>query len=227
MTLRLFIAGQRAFGADVYRLAKRLGHTVVGVSAPVFATDGKSPDRLRAQADLDRIPVMVAGTLNADTLPRDVDLIVAAHSHDFIGKATRGKTRLGGVGYHPSLLPRHRGRDAVRWTIHMGDPVAGGSVYWLTEGVDCGPIAAQDFVFVTPGETVDELWRGKLFPLGLRLIEATLRDLEAGVIRRQKQDPAYATWEPSWGRAPLTRPDLIQLGVLPEGMRVDLAAARA
>jgi methionyl-tRNA formyltransferase len=109
----------------------------------------------------------------------------------------------------------------------MGDPVAGGSVYWLGEGVDAGPIAAQDFVFVGPGDTADSLWREKLFPLGLRLLESTLRDLDAGVIRRQRQDPAYATWEPSWGRAPLTRPDLLQLGALPEGMRVALDAGRA
>jgi len=76
-------------------------------------------------------------------LPGGVDLILYAHSHDFIGAATRGKTRLGAMGYHPSLLPLHRGRDAVCWTLRMGDKVAGGSVYWLTDVVDGGPIAAQ------------------------------------------------------------------------------------
>lgn len=227
MTLRLFIAGQRAFGADVYRLAKRLGHTVVGVSAPVFATDGKSPDRLRAQADLDRIPVMVAGTLNADTLPRDVDLIVAAHSHDFIGRKTRLKARLGGIGYHPSLLPRHRGRDAVRWTVKMGDPIAGGSVYWLSEKTDGGPIAAQDYCFVAPGETADSLWREKLAPMGLRLVEAVLADLSKGVVRMQPQDETFATWEPAFGAPPLARPDLELIGYMPKGFTLDRKASRA
>ena len=43
----------------------------------------------------------------------------AAHSHDFIGRKTRALSRLGALGYHPSLLPLHRGRDAIRWAVHM------------------------------------------------------------------------------------------------------------
>lgn len=224
--MRIYLAGQKAFGAAVYALIRGLGHDIAGVSAPPYDSAGKGPDRLRAAAERGRTPWLAAGALKESTLPADVDLIVAAHSHDFIGRATRGKARLGAVGYHPSLLPRHRGRDAVRWTIHMGDTIAGGSVYWLGETVDGGDIAARDFVFVAPGETVDSLWREKLFPLGLRLLEATLNDLAAGVIRREPQDPRVATWEPSWSRPPVTRPDLLQLGAAPAGFTIEQKAAR-
>ena len=57
----------------------------------------------------------------------------------------------GGIGYHPSLLPRHRGIAAVEWTILEGDPIAGGSVYHLADGWDAGAIAAQDWCFVAQG----------------------------------------------------------------------------
>lgn len=223
MTLRIFLAGQKTFGAETFRLVHRLGHDVVGVSAPT----GDRPDRLAAAAELERVPVLAAGTLNADKLPPGVDLILCAHSHDFVGRKTRMRVRLGAIGYHPSLLPRHRGRDAVRWTIRMGDAVAGGSVYWLSDRVDAGDIAAQDFVHVAPGETVDSLWRDKLAPLGLRLIETVLGDLDRGVVRRQPQDEAFATWEPAFGAAPLYRPDLTLIGHMPAGFRVERAAARA
>jgi methionyl-tRNA formyltransferase len=109
----------------------------------------------------------------------------------------------------------------------MGDPVAGGSVYWLSNRVDGGDIAAQDFAFVSPDETPDSLWRGKLFPMGLKLFEQVLEDLKAGVIRRQPQDEAYATWEPSWSRAPLHRPELLLLGSAPEGFTYSQRAARS
>ncbi|MEM9685076.1 MAG: formyltransferase family protein, partial [Pseudomonadota bacterium] len=126
--MRIFIAGQKAFGDQVYKLCVTRGHNIAGVSAPAFAGDGEKPDRLRASAEKDDVPWLEAGTLNADTLPDDVDLICAAHSHDFIGRKTREKARLGAIGYHPSLLPLHRGRDAIIWTLHMGEKVTGGTV---------------------------------------------------------------------------------------------------
>lgn len=225
--MRLYIAGKGAFGASVFDLALRLGHEIAGVSAPAENSRRDGPDRLMFAADRKGVPWLEAGRLRAEFMPAGVDLILAAHSHDFIGRATRMKARLGGIGFHPSLLPRHRGRDAIRWTIHMRDAIAGGSVYWLSERVDGGDIAAQDFVFVDPDETVESLWRAKLAPLGVRLFETVLNDLGAGVIRRQKQDEAVATWEPSWERQPLQRPDLLLLGAAPEGMVVEERAGRA
>lgn len=144
----------------------------------------------------------------------EVDLFVAAHSHDFIGRDSRAVTRLGGIGYHPSLLPRHRGRDAVRWTIHMGDPIAGGSVYWLTDHVDGGPIAAQDWCHVRPSDDASSLWKRELFPMGVRLLGEVLRDVDDGLLIEIPQDEELATWEPSWTRPPLYRPELPQIGAM-------------
>ena len=116
-------------------------------------------------------------------------------------------TRLGGLSYHPSLLPIHRGRDAVAWTIRDRDRIAGGTVYWLDERIDAGPIAAQDWCFVRPDDTPSTLWRRELFPLGLRLIDQALGDLLTGRSQRRPQDEDLATWEPA-----LIRPALAARG---------------
>lgn len=210
--LRLYLCGQKQFGRDV--LAALLGtpHTVVGVSAPLLNGDGSNADRLRDLAEQERVPCAVAGSLKAETLPEGVDLIVAAHSHDFIGRRTRARATLGAIGYHPSLLPRHRGRDAVRWTVKMRDPVAGGSVFWLNDTVDGGDLAAQDWCWVRPDDTPERLWRRDLAPMGVRLVLRVLDDLARGRVVRVRQDEELATWEPSWERPPLRRPDLPLLG---------------
>lgn len=211
--MKLYICGQKAFGAAVLKMSLAEGHQIIGVSAPLVSErDQAKPDRLRFAAELAAIPVQPAGMLSAETMPEGVDVILAAHSHDFIGRRTRLKTRLGAIGYHPSLLPRHRGRDAVRWTIKMGDVIAGGSIYWLSDNVDAGPIAAQDWCWVLPGSTADELWRNQLFEMGVELFREVLQDLTAGEIVAIPQDEDLATWEPSWSRAPLRRPDLLMLG---------------
>jgi len=212
--MRIFIAGQRAFGAAVFELCRARGHQIVGVSAPEHRGGGTAAslhDRLRQAAEDAAVPWMPAGTLTAETLPDGVDLIIAAHSHDFIGRRTRLRARLGGVGFHPSLLPLHRGRDAIQWALKMGDRITGGSIYWLSDNVDGGDIAAQDWCFVQPRDDAETLWRRELFPLGLRLFDRVLADLERSVVVAVPQDEALATWEPSWERAPLRRPDLLML----------------
>jgi methionyl-tRNA formyltransferase len=204
--VKVFLCGTRYFGQQVFEAVTGAGHEVIGVSAPIG-------DRLHKAAVSGGVPhVITAGALNADTMPEGADLIVAAHSHDFIGAATLRKTVLGGIGYHPSLLPLHRGRDAIRWAIRMGDRVTGGSVYWLSKNVDGGPIAAQDWCFLPPGADPGELWREVLQPMGLRLILRTLDDLSQGVVVAVPQDERLATWEPSLDQPPIFRPDLPRIG---------------
>lgn len=208
--MRIALAGQRSFGSAALDAVIEAGHDV----AQVFAPPG---DKLDFNAR--RRGLSVAERLNADALADGLDLIVCAHAHVYVSDKARDRTLLGGIGYHPSLLPRHRGRDAVKWTVHMGDPIAGGSVYWLTNKVDGGPIAAADWCHVRPRTTPSDLWRDQLFPMGLRLITQVLADLDDGRLVRVDQDEACATWEPSWSRPPIERPDLIQLPG-PKGDRV-------
>ncbi|HEU0298881.1 MAG TPA: formyltransferase family protein [Longimicrobium sp.] len=210
--MRVLIAGQRSFGADVLALCLRLGHEVVAVAAPAEGSGPGGYDRLRAAAELQRVPWIPPGALRAGAIPEGTDLILAAHSHEYLGRQTRLRARLGALGYHPSLLPLHRGRDAVRWTVHMGERVAGGTVFWLSENVDAGPVAAQDWCFVRREDDARTLWRRELRPMGVRLFERVLRHVAAGRVVAVPQDEALATWEPAWERAPLPRPELLMIG---------------
>ncbi|KAB2896231.1 MAG: methionyl-tRNA formyltransferase, partial [Burkholderiaceae bacterium] len=130
-------------------------------------------------------------------------VILCAHAHVFVSAEARAMARYGALGYHPSLLPRHRGRDAVRWAVHMGDQVTGGTAYWLDDGADTGPIAAQDWCWVRPDDTPEALWRRDLAPMGLRLFEQVLAALDAGLVPSKPQDDAMATWEPAFAPARL------------------------
>jgi methionyl-tRNA formyltransferase len=222
--LRCYLAGQKYFGQEMLKMLSAMGGIdVVGVSAPFSPDDHE--DRLWRLAGQLHIPRRTAGRLGKDDLPGNVDLIVAAHCHDFISPLALSKTKLGAIGYHPSLLPRHRGRDAIYWTIHTGDTVTGGTVYWLNDKVDGGPIAAQSHCLIRPGDTPYDLWIRELQPLGLLLIKKVLMDIQNGVINAVPQNEALSTWEPSFGRAPLFRPDLPMIGPAPEGFKVNVTRA--
>jgi methionyl-tRNA formyltransferase len=202
--VKILLAGQKWFGAAVLA-AMPPTVTVTHVCAPYG-------DRLDAAARATGVPVIESGTLNADTMPEGIDLIVAAHSHDFLGERTRLRARYGAIGYHPSLLPLHRGRDAVAWAVRMGDRVTGGTVYRLNNTVDGGPIIDQRHVFIRHDDDPATLWRRDLAPLGVDMLrDAVIAIRDAGRVKSVDQDEALATWEPSIGRAPIRRPDLILL----------------
>lgn len=206
--MNILLAGQKWFGAETFRALRALpGVTIVAVCAPA---DGQ--DRLARQALLYGVPLVPAGTLNAKTLPDGIDLIVAAHSHDFIGERTRQRARWGGIGYHPSLLPLHRGRDAVRWAVRMRERVTGGTVYRLSNRMDGGHVLAQQHVFIRPDDTPEELWRRDLAPLGVALLARVVAAFASGGYQHgTEQDEELATWEPSIDRPPAYRPDLLML----------------
>lgn len=206
--MKIFLSGQRSFGKAVLLALLQAGHTITGV-AP--APQGKRVDKLAAAALKHGIPIVSDGErLVSDMIPDGTELIVSAHSHWIISQKCIDKCRHGGIGFHPSMLPRHRGQDAVRWTIHMGDAIAGGTVYRLEDKCDGGAILAQRPLFVKPGWDYHDLWRA-IFPVGVRLLLETVDAIEHHRVTETEQDEDCATWEPSWDRPRLHRNELLQL----------------
>jgi methionyl-tRNA formyltransferase len=187
------LVGSRWFGAQAFRLLAEKGHavSVLGLT---------EDDQLTVAARAAGVPLTVLGrprrVVGAD-IPGEVDVIVAAHSHSFIMADARAKARRAAIGFHPSLLPRHRGIAAVEWTMKCRDPIAGGTIYHLTETMDGGAIAAQEWCFVYPDDDAASLWRRALAPMGLRLLMRVIDQIEErGYADAAPQDEKAATAAP-------------------------------
>lgn len=192
--MRVVIFGQKWLAVEVLRQLFLLPRVTVAGVCP--DTGG---DRLAEEARLCGIPVFPP-----EAAP-PCDLGVAAYCQRYLSAVVRARCDLGVLAYHPSLLPRHRGRDAVRWTIAMRDPVAGGTVYWMDDTADTGPIEAQDWCHVLPGEDAAALWRRELAPIGVRLLVQAVSRLARGEKpRAAPQDGRVATWEPAFTRQRLS-----------------------
>lgn len=194
MPLKITLVGSRYFGAAVLDQLVPLDVQILRVVAPAL------DDRLAARAQALGIATHVqhdSRQVAAAEIADGTELIVAAHTHARVMADAVAKARLGGIGYHPSLLPRHRGIAAVEWTVKCGDPIAGGSIYHLAERMDAGAIAAQDWCFVKPGEGARELWERALAPLGIRLLTQVVSQASAtGRLPAQPQDEQFATLAP-------------------------------
>lgn len=206
--MRLVLTGGRSFGIAVLGdILQSQRHGVVGV-----VTDDQKLVSAATEAGLEVVfqPNRDNGYRLSQLLGRHKpDLIVNAHGTAHLSERIRAATRYGAIGYHPSLLPRHRGRSAVEWTVHMRDPIAGGTVYLMDDGYDTGPIIRQDWCFVDPAWTASDLWREQLFPMGRRLLGEVLNRAEwgpehwphtANAVWDQREE--FATYEPPYKKEP-------------------------
>lgn len=206
--MKIFICGQRTFGREVLKALYNAGHEIVGIAPP---PQKQYKDKMVGFAMLKKIPIISdCDKLTSKDIPDGTELIISAHSHWIISDKIIEKCKFGGIGFHPSLLPRHRGQDAVRWTVHMGDSITGGTIYKLDSKCDGGDIILQKMIFVDKNWDYHELWK-ELFPIGIDLILEAVDLIEKGEATETPQDERFATWEPSWDRPRLKRNELIQL----------------
>lgn len=73
-----------------------------------------------------------------------------------------GSTLLGAyegkiVNIHPSLLPDFPGKDAIGDAFRAGVKKTGVTVHYIDEGIDTGPIIAQEEVEVEEGDTLESI----------------------------------------------------------------------
>ena len=102
--------------------------------------------------------------------------------------------------FHPSLLPRHRGRDAIRWALASGACYSGVTWFWADSDYDAGDVCEQGVVEIVPGER-PRCFYERAIDEGLRLLGFALGDLARGIQRRRPQRLAAATFEPRWPSA--------------------------
>ncbi|MBN8294637.1 hypothetical protein JI664_21880 [Rhodobacter sp. NTK016B] len=174
---RIAVLGTRWLGAEI--LTRLHAH---GFDLALLTTSDQ--DRAASAARALKITVTVkpdAIALMASDFPWRPDLILCAHSFRIVPGWAIWWSRLGAIGYHPSILPAHKGRTSVEDTVRSGARMTGGTVYWLTDSVDGGPPVVirkegvsrrlQHRVQILPNETAGQLWRRALAPLGAQMLE--------------------------------------------------------
>jgi methionyl-tRNA formyltransferase len=200
--VRVALFGQAAFGKDCLERLRAEGHEIAGVLAP---PDSGKPDPLAARAEelgLRSLRRRFFRTREGRAIPAAVaehaelraDLNVLAFVTAFIPREIAAAPRHGSICFHPSLLPRYRGGNALAWQIILGERESGVTVFALDEGTDTGPIVVQkDGVAIDPRDSAGTLYFQKLYPLGVEAIAEAVRLIATGRARPRPQDEARAT----------------------------------
>jgi phosphoribosylglycinamide formyltransferase 1 len=99
------------------------------------------------------------------------------------------------LNIHPALLPAFPGKDAQRQAVEHGVKVSGATVHIVDEGLDSGPIVAQEPVRVRSDDTGETLAarilevEHRLYPRAVRaMLEGRCRIVGRRVIVEEQQE---------------------------------------
>lgn len=125
----------------------------------------------------------------------DADVAVAPLLRKFLSQEEIDMPRFGTLIFHPSLLPRHRGNDAINWAFHLGESYTGATWFWCADGVDAGPICEQEVLAIEPDMGPAKFYQKKVIPSCVKMLGWIIDDLEKGYVHARPQDESNATLE--------------------------------
>jgi len=202
MALKIALFGQAPLAVDVLDRLLAAGHEIVGVYAP---PDTGRPDALADRASelgLTLFRRRLFRRKDGSAIPAALEsysqlgaeLNVLASLTAFLPAEITDAPEHKSLCFHPSLLPRFRGGNALQWQIIEGEEEVGVSIFIPDQGADTGPIVHQrGGVPLAPDETTGSLFFKKLYPLGVKALLEAVRQVDSGELKPEAQDDSRAT----------------------------------
>lgn len=181
--MKLLIMGTGPFAVPSFQALLESDHEIAClITRPDKIARGRKkapPNPMREAAEAAGIPVFSPESINSDDGlaildEHDADLYMVCDYGQILSREALGKSKLGGINLHGSLLPRYRGAAPINWALLNGDKVAGITVIHMTPRLDGGPMLCQRSLDVGPNENAIELEKR----LSLSGVDAVLEAIE-------------------------------------------------
>jgi methionyl-tRNA formyltransferase len=100
---------------------------------------------------------------------------------------------IGVVGYHPTALPRNRGRHPIIWALALGLTETASTFFLLDRGADSGPILDQETVSIGPDDDAGRLY-ARLVHVAIQQVDVLTASLASGEYRAVPQNHQLANY---------------------------------
>jgi methionyl-tRNA formyltransferase len=125
-------------------------------------------------------------------LHADLQIVVAFR---MLPEAVWAMPRLGTMNLHGSLLPKYRGAAPINWAIIRGEEETGVTTFLLQHEIDTGDLLFQEKTPIGENETAGEVYQ-RLMEIGAQLVLRSVKAIESGTARPQRQADVEATHAP-------------------------------
>ncbi len=123
----------------------------------------------------------------------DPDVIIVVAYGQILPKEILELPKHGCINIHASLLPQYRGAAPIQRCILDGMTETGVTSMMMEEGLDTGDMLIKSKLHITENMTADEL-HDKLSEAGAKVLLETLRAVEEGTLKPEKQDDSLSTY---------------------------------
>ena len=120
------------------------------------------------------------------------DLIVVVAYAQILPKEILTIPKYECINVHGSLLPKYRGASCIQAAILNGDEETGITIMKMDEGLDTGPIIAQESIKIADDDTGEKLFN-KLSGLAGKVTASIIADYLDGKIELKPQDHSLAS----------------------------------
>ena len=121
------------------------------------------------------------------------DYIFVVGLSQLVKKEIIDAAKIGVVGFHPTALPKMRGRAANVWQVLLGIHEAKVSLFFIDEGMDSGDILGQEPFFIEDTDYAMDV-RRKIDEAAARLSKRVLKQMIDGTLMPVKQNEEEATY---------------------------------
>lgn len=121
------------------------------------------------------------------------DYIFVIGLSQLVKKEIIDSAKIGVVGFHPTALPKMRGRAANVWQVLLGVHDAKVSLFFIDEGTDSGDILGQEPYVIEDTDYAEDVGR-KIDEAAAKISRRVLKQIMDGTIKPIKQNEEEATY---------------------------------
>lgn len=121
------------------------------------------------------------------------DYIFAVGFSQLIGERILKSAKKGVIGFHPTPLPKFRGRAAMVWQVLLGVRETKCTMFFMDQGVDSGDIIAQEEYIIGENDYAEDIEK-KLLEAIIPLTNKVINKLHSFPVDTIKQNEQEATY---------------------------------
>jgi methionyl-tRNA formyltransferase len=197
--MRIVYIGSVVFSAKALEKLISIKAEVVGVVTKNESTFNSDFFDLSSIAQSNYIPFHYTSNINSPETVNwmkelNPDVVFCFGWSNLIKNEVLEISRLGVIGYHPTLLPHNKGRHPLIWAKVLGLEKSGSTFFFMDEGADTGDILSQKEFRINFEDDANVLYN-KLINYALIQIEEFHSMLQTGSYARIQQDTTKGnTW---------------------------------
>ncbi len=147
---------------------------------------------IKEVAEIHHIPVLQPEKIRKGDWPDTIrafepDVIVVVAYGQLLSQEILDIPKYGCINVHASLLPKYRGAAPINWAIADGEIITGVTTMMMDAGLDTGDMLLKTEVTISEDMDAQQL-HDNLADVGSSLLIETIKQLELGNIKREKQD---------------------------------------